>query len=89
MIVTNCKSHNIRNATLYSYIVGIRLVINLSKLEKQSMMTSMIIDLSCNWIFNDERGDDILDDDDDDVYFIELQHVGYKIQYPYGPAKTA
>jgi hypothetical protein len=28
-------------------------------------------------------------DDDDDVYFIELQHVGYKIQYPYGPAKTA
>jgi hypothetical protein len=30
------------------------------------------------------------DDDDDDVYLIEkLQHVGYKNQYPYGPAKTA
>jgi hypothetical protein len=27
-------------------------------------------------------------DDDDDVYFIELQHVDYKNLYPYGPAKT-
>jgi hypothetical protein len=27
-------------------------------------------------------------DDDDDVYFIESQHVGYKNLYPYGPAKT-
>jgi hypothetical protein len=28
------------------------------------------------------------DDDDDDVYFIKLQHVGYKNLYPYRPAKT-
>jgi hypothetical protein len=27
--------------------------------------------------------------DDDDVYFIELQHVGYKNLYLYRPAKTA
>jgi hypothetical protein len=25
----------------------------------------------------------------DDVYFIELQHLGYKNLYPYGPIKTA
>jgi hypothetical protein len=26
---------------------------------------------------------------DDDGHFIQLQHVGYKNLYPYGPAKTA
>jgi hypothetical protein len=32
----------------------------------------------------------VLDGDgDDDGYFIELQHVGYKNLYPYRPAKTA
>jgi hypothetical protein len=29
------------------------------------------------------------DDDNDDIYSIKLQHVGYKNVYSYGPAKTA
>jgi hypothetical protein len=28
-------------------------------------------------------------DDNDDIYFIALQHVAYKNLYLYGPAKTA
>jgi hypothetical protein len=35
------------------------------------------------------RHDRVAHDSDDDVFFIELQHVGYKNLYPYGPAKTA
>jgi hypothetical protein len=49
---------------------------------------AQIFSLGC-WIGMDKFIYVNVHDDDDDVYFLELQHVGYKNLYPYRPAQTA